>query len=393
MPSSRVISTIMATAMLTAATLTSYALWQVHSPHRKNQHLRQKLPENLDTWRMPGESEEAEEQIWIDLEEVFHKAGFTLWPHAFGPVLRTPGNTYPLSSGYGYATPARTNYDQTQSGAVGRLRRFDYINPLQRAARTQDGHDVIIRVIVVQTEGHDHLTVLRRLATGENSLLSNNHTLPMFAEFQFEDIIFGVFPKVGGTISEAYGFWARNSAGDIVEMLMQMLEALAFIHSLNIAHRDAFRDNFVIQWHPESLLTMEISPSRPRVYLIDFEVAIQFPSECLAEERVTTGYPLGGSFTELKTYARPHAPECATGNPYSPFKLDVWQLGVSFSDFKSTIAEIDDVLVSMTVADPTHRLDAKGALDQLRKVVLSMPPESLLFKPWMEKDFLEILAI
>ena len=126
-----------------------------------------------------------------------------------------------------------------------------------------------------------------------------------------------------------------------------------FIHDLNIAHRvstllilypnsripircfqDAFRDNFVVQWHPESLRTMKVSFTRPRIYLIDFEVAVQFPMECPETERLSIGLPLGGSFTDPEQYARPHAPECASGIPYSPFKLDVWQLGISFSDFK-----------------------------------------------------------
>jgi len=59
---------------------------------------------------------------------------------------------------------------------------------------------------------------------GEKSLFDNNHTLPMFAEFEFEDIVFGVFPKVGSEVLLAYGSWARNSVGDVVEMLVQMLE-------------------------------------------------------------------------------------------------------------------------------------------------------------------------
>jgi len=46
----------------------------------------------------------------------------------------------------------------------------------------------------------------------------------MFSEFEFEDIIFGVFPKVGSDVFQAYGFWAKNSVGDIVQMLLQMLE-------------------------------------------------------------------------------------------------------------------------------------------------------------------------
>jgi hypothetical protein len=82
-------------------------------------------------------------------------------------------------------------------------------------------------VIVIGNEGHDHLKILRTIATGENSLFSNNHALPMFSEFQFEDIIFGIFPKVGadgGEMVETYGDWAKNSVGDIIEMLMQMLE-------------------------------------------------------------------------------------------------------------------------------------------------------------------------
>ena len=79
---------------------------------------------------------------------------------------------------------------------------------------------------------------------------------------------------------------------------------------------------------------MNISFTRPRVYLIDFEVAIQFPADCPDSERVSMGLPLGGSFTEPEYYARPHAPEFTSGIAYNPFKLDVWQLGTSFSDFK-----------------------------------------------------------
>ena len=76
-------------------------------------------------------------------------------------------------------------------------------------------------------------------------------------EFPFEDIVFGIFPLVGGEMSYAFGdFWPNNSVGDIVDMLMQMLEvsftyvvsqnfiylfiylkALEFIHDMNIAHR------------------------------------------------------------------------------------------------------------------------------------------------------------
>ena len=73
---------------------------------------------------------------------------------------------------------------------------------------------------------------------------------------------------------------------------------------------------------------MKVSISRPRVYLIDFETAVQFPSGCPLTECVSVGFPVA------EKYARPHAPEFASGKAYNPFKLDVWQLGISFSHFK-----------------------------------------------------------
>ncbi len=79
---------------------------------------------------------------------------------------------------------------------------------------------------------------------------------------------------------------------------------------------------------------MKISPSRPRVYLIDFEVAIEFVPESLPEECLSIGCPVGGSFPDETMYARPSPPEVASRKPYNPFKLDVWQLGNSLLDFK-----------------------------------------------------------
>ena len=63
----------------------------------------------------------------------------------------------------------------------------------------------------------------------------------------------------------------------------------------------------LFQWHPESLGTMKISFTLPRVYLIDFEVAIQFPAEYSETECVSMDRPHGSSSasTEPEEYARP----------------------------------------------------------------------------------------
>jgi hypothetical protein len=127
-------------------------------------------------------------------------------------------------------------------------------NPLTRMARTHEGHDVAIRVIAIKNEGREHLGILRKVGTGPNAFLSNNHVLPMLSEFHFHDVVFGIFPKVGWTLEDAYRWWAKNSVGDVVNMLMQALEVSsdkpygseiaqthckgrAFIHDLKVAHR------------------------------------------------------------------------------------------------------------------------------------------------------------
>lgn len=77
-----------------------------------------------------------------------------------------------------------------------------------------------------------------------------------------------------------------------------------------------------------------IATSRPRIFLIDFETAHAFDSDCSRENAVLTGLPCGGSVQSTQRYTRPTVPEMKAGTAYDPFKVDVWQLGASISDFK-----------------------------------------------------------
>jgi hypothetical protein len=77
---------------------------------------------------MPGNSCEAEEKIWEDLDQVFRDAGYVLWEHLFVSTIVSPGKRLPLSSGFGYATPIRgIDNEADPAGTARRLRRFDYI--------------------------------------------------------------------------------------------------------------------------------------------------------------------------------------------------------------------------------------------------------------------------
>ena len=54
--------------------------------------------------------------------------------------------------------------------------------------------------------------------------IDNNHAIPLFELIDFEDITFGIFPKIGHGLREAYKLWAKNSVGDVVEMVLQCIE-------------------------------------------------------------------------------------------------------------------------------------------------------------------------
>ncbi|KAJ6611684.1 hypothetical protein B0H10DRAFT_349223 [Mycena sp. CBHHK59/15] len=356
-----------------------------HKCLSKHRHIRQKLPLDLSTWRCPGASVEAEERVWNYLDPVLRDCGYDQWQHSTGSVIRRPAGSLCLSSGFSYATPGRGIGDQTKCrplGTVAYLGRFEYNVRFCFVNLSHNIDNVVIRVMVIKNEGYEHLALLKRIAMGPYSLLSDNHTLPMHDVTQFEDIHFGIFPLVGAQVREAFGSWAKNSVGDVLDMLLQALEGLAFLYKLNIAHRDAFHDNLVVQWHPESCRSMTIPVSRPRVYLIDFEVAVQYPSDRPA---TSIGYPVGGSFLQPEMYSRDRPPELESDRPYCPYKLDVWQLGHSFSNFKTTIDSIDTILLALTEPDAERRMDAETALSMLSKEVFALTPELYLLEPEVEE--------
>lgn len=109
-----------------------------------------------------------------------------------------------------------------------------------RVARTTKRQDFVIKVLCSGEEGRSQLDMLRKIATGPETMLNRNHCLPMLNEIVLENAVFGVFPKASCSLESVMGSWAffsQNSAGDIADMMMQALEALDYIHGLNIAHR------------------------------------------------------------------------------------------------------------------------------------------------------------
>ena len=85
---------------------------------------------------------------------------------------------------------------------------------------------------------------------------------------------------------------------------------------------------------------MQVPVSRPRVFMNDLELAMDFSSDGSGEPLVT-GPPTPG-------FQRSQPPEMQSGKPFDPFKADIWQLfrsyvGFEVSRLKSVRSVISDV--------------------------------------------------
>ena len=197
------------------------------------------MPRTLEGWRNPGPGWQDEVEVWDLARDSLRMAGIDLW-HLRVPYQVPNPNRVPLSSGFAYITPSRSEE------WASRLRTFNtHVSPyqslratcLKRAAQNainhggtcSDGHDVVVRVIVVADEGREHLRILRKLSQGTISLLTNNHVVPLWREVHLEDTTFAIFPFIGHRVRDCYGYWAKNSVGDILDMLLQALEVRSSI--------------------------------------------------------------------------------------------------------------------------------------------------------------------
>ena len=89
---------------------------------------------------------------------------------------------------------------------------------------TREGHNVAIRIMSVGEDGKEQMRILRRIARGNISLFEENHVAPLWREVAIGDLTFAICPFVGYNMGQCYGYWAKDSVGDIIDMIMQALE-------------------------------------------------------------------------------------------------------------------------------------------------------------------------
>ncbi len=81
-------------------------------------------------------------------------------------------------------------------------------------------------MLAVGSHGKSHVEILKLLSRRHYSVVDRNHAIPLFELIKYENVTFGIFPKIGFSVFVAYGpmSWAKNSVGDIVDMFMQCVE-------------------------------------------------------------------------------------------------------------------------------------------------------------------------
>ncbi|KDR77468.1 hypothetical protein GALMADRAFT_95203 [Galerina marginata CBS 339.88] len=275
--------------------------------------VREAFPKDLEVWRIRYGPDDDYMEVWKAPEPLLAKHGLQRWAVGFGSQQRET-KELPPPDNYIFIGP------NTQRSLV-RIKQYLSWNGLSHAARGYNGRDFILRVMTAGGQGHNHLDIMRRLSRPPDILRSQNHVLPMLDEIVFEDIVIGIFPRCSYNFTEAADMDEFASVEDLLYMVLQALEGITFLHGNSIAHRDLFLNNFMVEWCPASI-SHGRSITRPRVYIIDFETAVEFPETSSDSDRLCLECPF-----ERETYGRPMPPELESGDPYSPFLLDIWQFG------------------------------------------------------------------
>ncbi|KAJ7148033.1 kinase-like domain-containing protein [Mycena crocata] len=264
------------------------------------------------------------------------------------------------------------------------------------ATRISDGAQVVLKMVDTGSPG----TQISGYLTTERG--EQNHCLPLLELLQLENSdpqFSGLSTMVMPRMRDCDGDPRFESVREFVEFLQQVLEGLVFLHSRNIAHRDIYKQNIMVDgsrlipggWHfashwmssngmhyifpyngDDSVPHMKSrTQSGPmRYYFIDFGLAVHFPSY-QTRELVT------GVYGRLREYA----PELSETVPYDPFKVHVCMVGEMLNlDFFSEYAGLEILLpftCTLCQRDPASRPDAEEALNLFRDLVSTMGSEEL----------------
>ncbi|KZV96340.1 kinase-like protein [Exidia glandulosa HHB12029] len=251
------------------------------------------------------------------------------------------------------------------------------------AVRSLDGMRVVIKCVSTQDDTCHEANIMRILSKRDTAKDMRNHCVPLLdrKEYPGSHSTFLILPWLLPLHVVPF-----ETVGEVVDLVRQVLEGVAFMHSINVAHRDIAAPN-VMMYSPDLFPrgTNHLYPGRVpggsfrpakyvarrhvyvRYFLIDFGLSLAFESYA-ARRPKRTGF---GAYKD--------APEFRGSLPYDGFALDVWCVGKLVKEEILDKYRIPPFLHEFTAAlmqsDPLARPTAANALANFDNLLKSIGPE------------------
>ncbi|KAJ6621031.1 kinase-like domain-containing protein [Mycena sp. CBHHK59/15] len=258
--------------------------------------------------------------------------------------------------------------------------------PALDAVRVSDGEKVVLKR--VPTTGEE-LRIAMLLSSPHLRSDPRNRTIP----------ILEVIPVVHESWTLLVMLYCRrfddppfHCRAEFIEAMQQFLEGLQFMHDHNISHFDIAPQNLMMD-------ETRVVPAgshflRPRThsgfihlfrwnnrcsvgpvdyYYIDFGLSMHFPG----------GHATASTVGTLRTF--PTIPELSKTESYNPFKVDVYQLGLTMQKSIETYWALSDfrpVAAAMMNPNPQNRPTPAESLAQLNSIAARMSSRTLRASMW-----------
>ncbi|KAJ7666678.1 kinase-like domain-containing protein [Mycena polygramma] len=261
------------------------------------------------------------------------------------------------------------------------------------ATRIHDDRKVVLKRVA--TDGEE-ISIIKYLDSSSMRSDPRNHTIPLLEEFHMPGSPWSFLVMPYGREFDYPPFHCRK---EFLEAMTQFLEGLQFMHDHNIAHFDIAPQNMMMD---ESRVIPKGSHfAEPRshtgfyglfswnnrctvgpssYFYIDFGLSLYYPNG------KDTALHLG----TLRTFRT--IPELSQTVPYNPFKVDIFQLGltirklidacsISFHAYPD-LEDFRSVASSMTATNPDDRLTPADALLSLQQIAATLPSSKLSEQIW-----------
>ncbi|KAJ0408004.1 hypothetical protein P43SY_000208 [Pythium insidiosum] len=245
-----------------------------------------------------------------------------------------------------------------QSNGMRVITALDRVRDEIRIQRTLYHRNVVLLFEVIESEDSDKIyMVLEHMPLGPCMAFRPEH----------KDF---VSPLTQGVLTDAL---ARAHVRDI-------LHGLEYLHGRGICHRDLKPDNVLLN-------------AAGRCHLCDFGCALSSPVDARGDVAQLSVTDTTGTYQFL-------APECCSGEPYDPFKVDIWAVGVMLFVFlfgklpfqSDGTKELFDEITRCELVLPTEiREIDETCRDLLWRLLAKAPGERItlaqaLSHPWLSQS-------